>query len=270
MTEKGRNIFYLNDPKIEDKSSFKKDCSHQEFTIVLGCYNPRKGIFIQKITDSRLEGVVEVTAAHEMLHAVYDRLGLTERQEIDRQLNSVFQTVSNERIKERMDKYRKKDPLVVDNELHSILGTEVRKLNPFLEEYYRKYFKNRSAIVDLSENYESVFTKLRDRAKYLDVKLNERQSYIDDLKAKIKQENNYLKSTQQELRVLSANNRIQDYNYTVRIFNDRVQDYNSKLADLKEQISLFNQMVEEYNSIAQEEKSLIDSIKTTNTMTTDQ
>ena len=38
MNTKGSKLFYVNDPKISDKTSFNKECSTTEQTIVLGCY----------------------------------------------------------------------------------------------------------------------------------------------------------------------------------------------------------------------------------------
>ncbi len=78
FTDYGRKVFYVNYPSLSDKAVFAQPCpsSTREQTIILGCYHgPQAGIFLLNVTDPRLNGVQQVTAAHEMLHAAYDRLG---------------------------------------------------------------------------------------------------------------------------------------------------------------------------------------------------
>ncbi|HXE10230.1 MAG TPA: hypothetical protein VN554_02280, partial [Verrucomicrobiae bacterium] len=77
MTAYGRKIFYVNHPQLDDKSNFAGKCPNNggEQTIVLGCYRPgESGIFLLNVSDPRLNGVEQVTAAHEMLHGAYERL----------------------------------------------------------------------------------------------------------------------------------------------------------------------------------------------------
>ena len=78
MTDKGRNLFYVYDPQLLDKDGFNTQCTIEEQSIVLGCYDG-SGIYLYDISDVRLEGVEEVTSAHEMLHAAYGRLSAKEK-----------------------------------------------------------------------------------------------------------------------------------------------------------------------------------------------
>src|SRR3982751_4835203 len=91
MTDVGKRLFYINHPALEDKASFNADCSGKtEHSVVLGCYHGnRQGIYIYNVQDPRLEGVKQVTAAHEMLHQAYDRLNGKDRTRI----NGLLQTV---------------------------------------------------------------------------------------------------------------------------------------------------------------------------------
>ncbi|HEX9153253.1 MAG TPA: hypothetical protein VF809_00350, partial [Candidatus Saccharimonadales bacterium] len=88
MTGWGQNLFYINHPTLEGKEAFNKHCSNYgEETAVLGCYlGNRQGIYLYAVTDSRLEGVRQVTAAHEMLHQAYDRLSSKERKRVGKLL----------------------------------------------------------------------------------------------------------------------------------------------------------------------------------------
>jgi hypothetical protein len=75
MTPKAQRLFYVNHPQlISDKAQFRQACPLSEQTIVLGCYyhiqgSIKEGIALSDITDNRLNGVEEVTAAHETLHS---------------------------------------------------------------------------------------------------------------------------------------------------------------------------------------------------------
>jgi hypothetical protein len=184
MSAKGRRIFYLSHPKIEAQGDGLKQCRNggQEKTIVLGCYSSKNGIFIQRITDERLRGTMQVTAAHEMLHSAYYRLSIDERGEIDKELAMVFSNLKNQRVRSSIEIYRKQDAQVVPTELHSILGTEVGELTPLLERHYQKYFVDRSAVVAFAENYVKPFLSINNQADETLQKLNEMRDEILRLK----------------------------------------------------------------------------------------
>jgi hypothetical protein len=261
MTDTARRLFYVNQPTIESRKLSLNLCKSTEHTIVLGCYVPRKGIFLQAVTDHRLQGVMEVTAAHEMLHVVYQRMSLLEQRQINQQLQAVLGKLENARIIKLVETYRNQDPGSVDNELHSILGTEVRNLGSELEEHYRKYFTDRSTIVVFSEHYEGVFTALRAKAKTLTAQLETRKSALEQLAAQVQQEAEAVDSERSNLQNSIASSPQTDYNFRVSNFNDRVNSYNQLVSRLREQTDTYNQMVNEHNSIALEEKALVESLE---------
>jgi hypothetical protein len=153
----GRRLFYVNHPQLDTKEEFRKNCTTGEQTIVLGCFVPFQGIFLQNINDERLTGVIQVTAAHEMLHAAYQRLSPSEKKRVGALIDADFANLKDERIKSTIEDY-KKAGADITNELHSILATEVRTLSPELENYYKNYFLDRSKVVDFSDKYEAAFT----------------------------------------------------------------------------------------------------------------
>ena len=120
-----------------------------------------KEFFLQEVVDPRLKGVMEVTAAHEMLHVAYQRMSIFEQSQLNKKLQQALNKLQNFRILKLVETYNRQDPRSVDNELHSILGTEVNNLGPELEEHYRAYFTDRASVVALSERYEGMFTSLR-------------------------------------------------------------------------------------------------------------
>jgi uncharacterized protein YukE len=261
MTDAARRLFYVNQPTIETRKSALNLCKGSEHTIVLGCYVTSKGIFLQAVTDPRLDGVMEVTAAHELLHAAYQRLSLLQQSQLNQKLRSVLAQIQNQRILKLVDTYNQQDPKSVDSELHSILGTEVRDLSPELESHYRQYFTDRSAVVALSERYEGIFTKLRNKTKSLNQQLTGRRSELDRLATQVKQGAQAVESERSDLKAAILANPNRDYHARVATFNQQVQSYNLLVSQLKEQTDTYNRMVTEHNSLAVEEKSLVESLE---------
>ncbi|MCA9331272.1 hypothetical protein KC957_04415, partial [Candidatus Saccharibacteria bacterium] len=182
MTDQARRLFYLNRPQVQDRSEFNASCEGAggEHTIVLGCYHsPQRGIFVFSVTDTQLKGVEQVTAAHEMLHAAYDRLSRSDRQRIDGLLVDYYQhDLKDERIKRVMDLYKRSAPDDLPNEMHSIFGTEVGDLPEELEDYYRTYFTSRQTVVGFSRQYQAAFTKRQDQIEAYDARLTQLEAQI--------------------------------------------------------------------------------------------
>ncbi len=261
MTDTARQLFYLNQPTIETQKSSLNLCKGSEQTIVLGCYVPTEGIFLQSVIDPRLQGVMEVTAAHEMLHAAYQRLSVTEKTDLNQHLRTALGQIQNPRILKLVKTYEDRNPKSVNSELHSIFGTEVRDLDSVLEAHYRKYFTDRSAIVTLSERYEGVFTTLQAKAKLLSQELVRRKSVRTQLVARVKQEANSIESTRSNLKTAIVSNPHRDYSFQVAAFNSQVRSYNQLVSQLKAQTESYNQLVKQRNSITLEEKSLVESLE---------
>ena len=110
---------------------------------------------------------------------------MTKKARVNRLTAKFFQQIKSERIKENVENYRKRDPSVIPNELHSILGTEVRVLNPELEEYYARYFKDRLKIVELSEAYEQTFVALEKQVEQYQKQLDDLKTQLDNNDAQI-------------------------------------------------------------------------------------
>lgn len=266
MTDTARRLFYVNRPTIEARKSALNLCKSTEHTVVLGCYVPSKGIFLQEVTDSRLQGVMEVTAAHEMLHVAYQRMSLFEQAQIGERLQTVLSKLDNPRILKLVKTYRDQDPKSVNNELHSILGTEVQNLSPELEAHYQQYFRDRSQIVALSERYEGVFTSIKTKAKSLSQQLEIRKLALEQLKTQVKQEAESLESERSNLQAAIIANRQNDYSFRVAAFNSHVRSYNQLVAQLRTQTDAYNQVVMEGKSLASEGKSLFESLENKSTV----
>lgn len=259
MSDRAKHIFYVYHPELNDKESFNNNCATSERTIVLGCYVSRTGIYLYNVTDPRLQGVIEVTSAHEMLHAAYERLGGTEKRHIDQLLNEAYSQVSDERIKQNVEDYRN-NGADVTNELHSILGTEVRGLPTDLEHYYQKYFTNRLSVVEFSERYEQAFTQRKQQVEEADTRLKALKQQIDSAQASLASQKETLNTQRSKLDSLLAAKQYDAYNSGVPAFNSRVNAYNAEVRRISVLIDQYNDLVAERNAIAVEEGELVKAI----------
>ncbi len=172
FTDRGKFLFYTAVPSVDDKKAFNNHCRQLvEKTAILGCYT-NQNIYIYNVTDARLDGIKEVTAAHEMLHVAYDRLSQAEKSRVDRLIEQQATSLTDQKLLDRLALYDKTEPGERLNELHSILGSEISTLSPELEAYYRQYFVNRTALVALSNAYEKVFNQVEEQQKTLIQELN--------------------------------------------------------------------------------------------------
>ncbi len=259
MNDKGRKLFYVHDPQIEARDEFNQDCTTSEVSLVLGCYNG-VNIYIYNVSDERLKGVHEVTAAHEMLHAAYDRLSSSERKRVDELTTKQLLRLSNERIQEVVKTYRERDPKIVPNELHSILGSEVRDLDPELEDYYKQYFDDRIKVVTYSEQYEQVFTAIQAEVERYDAELVLLKAQIDQNEIDLDRKAAEINAQKAELNRLSSSGQVREYNDHVPAYNAGVEEYNREVAEYKERIREYNALVETRNSLTLEQNELIQSL----------
>ena len=262
MNSYARKVFYVEQPQLQSLETFRSNCTTSEQTIVLGCYKTKIGIYVYDVADPRLAGVQEVTAAHEMLHAAYDRLSSAEKSRINTLTQQAYATITDERIKKNVEAYREKDPGIVPNELHSILGTEVNSLPEPLESYYKQYFTNRSKIVGYSAQYESEFTNREAAVSKYDEQLKTMKTTIENLNSSLDLQGKEIDKENNRLQSLRAQNEVATYNAAIPGYQQMVKRYNQDLATLKTTITSYNTIVEKRNAIVGEEKSLFESLDT--------
>jgi uncharacterized coiled-coil DUF342 family protein len=265
MTDYGRHMFYINHPElIADKSQFRQSCPQSEQTIVLGCYHSvQSGIAIFDVTDSRLAGVEQVTSAHEMLHAAYDRLSPKEKNIINSELTDYYDNnLTDSRIKDTINNYKKTEPNDVINEMHSIFGTEIVNLPAPLENYYKKYFNNRQAITNFSDQYESIFTQNQAKLNDLKQQIDQLKSQLNDQKQSIQDQEAALQNENRRMQSLLSSGRTEEYNSSVSVYNSRVFSLRKLIAQYNATVEQVNASVDQYNSLAYAQESLYDSLDT--------
>lgn len=260
LTDYGKQLFYAYHPELNDSSEFNQKCTIAEHSIILGCFIDRGGIYIFDVSDPRLDGVHEVTAAHEVLHAAYARLSSSEKQKIDKLIMSVFDNLKDPRIIETINSYKQRDPSVVSNELHSILATEVRELPEELEAYYKKYFKNRIAIVEYSEKYEAAFSERKKQVEQYDKQIESLKRQIEQKQARLRELEKQLNSEKQRLDALLTAKRYDEYNASVDSYNSLGRTYTATANEINRLIDEHNRIVGLRNEIASEENELIEAI----------
>lgn len=179
FTDTGRRYFYASHPLIEDRAAFSASCGNTEaHQTVLGCYT-HDSIYVYDVTDARLAGVQEVTAAHEMLHAAYARLSGSERSRVDAMVQREYDSLSGDRsFAQRFAVYGSLSQADKLNELHSIFGTEVSPLSGDLETYYKTYFTDRGIVTGDYTAYQGQFDALKSQQTAL-------RAQIDTLKGEI-------------------------------------------------------------------------------------
>jgi uncharacterized coiled-coil DUF342 family protein len=198
---------------------------------------------------------MQVTAAHETLHAAYERLGGSEKRTLNQQLQTAFDNLGDERVKKTIQSYRDAGA-DIPNELHSILGTEVRALPKELEDHYAKYFSNRETIVNLSERYQAEFTGRQAKVDAADEQLKKLKPEIDTMLAKIDTDASSLNQQYQQLNSLKKAGKIEQYNAGVAPYNAAVASYNQSVKKTQTLIDTYNSLVKERNEIALEENEL--------------
>lgn len=256
LTSNGTFLYKASQPKLLTAQEFNNSCRtvEKERTIVLGCYTGQK-IFVYKVDEERLDGVEEVTAAHELLHAVYERMPQTEKQELNRQLILAADSITDPHFVELLDEYRKSEHAELENEIHSILGTEISVLPSNLEDHYSKYFNDRQRIVFFSNRYQDAFKQNELKIKEYDAKLTSLKSQIDSTNNELSRLEITLSSQQNELNRLRSSD-AQAYNAKVPEFNALVARYNMLVEKAKTLTRDYNEVVISRNAIAQDQTDL--------------
>ena len=259
MTPEAKRLLYVNRPDVTNGKAFTSNCpAGSEKTVVLGCYvGNDHGIYIYAVSDPRLNGVEQVTAAHEMLHAAYRRLSPSKRKQVDGWLMDYYQHgLTDQRIKDTMDAYKQSEPDDVVNEMHSIFGTEVANLPVPLEDYYKQYFTDRSKVTAYTASYQGEFTNRQTQVASYDGQLKTIGSQIDTSEAQLKQQKSALDTQNAQLNVERSSGQITAYNSGVAGYNRAVESYNSLLQATKNQINQYNDIVAKRNALALEEQQL--------------
>jgi len=273
LTDEGKRLFDASQPIIEDASTFNKNCNQHAETNnpILGCYTQQR-IYVYRVTNPELDGIEQTTAAHELLHAVYERMSGADKATVDTALNDAYKKVTNPELEERMEYYRSAEPGQEVNELHSILGTEQMTLPATLEEHYAKYFVSRQKIVNFFKQYNSIFTATTNRIKQLQEQINAETVAVNQ---RIERYNAAAASLQTDTSTFNARNTSGEFTSQAEFNRERSQlvarqnELNLERDAIEQQInasqqlrSQYNQLVEKYNQLSRSINSSLDPVPT--------
>ena len=292
MTRSAQRLFYRQDPTIEQRREFLETCSKVPVKgVMMGCYSRRGSvgkIAIQAVTEPRLQGMMEVTAAHEMLHAAYDKLSSLERDRLTPLLESAVKMVKDERLLKVLNQYKTDDRERYLNELHSHLGTEISNLGePELEQHYAQYFTDRQQTVSFAVKAGSTLRVIDERAEKLkpeidrlEIDLKARRAELDSTESRSKssserleEQSSALNQVREKAEIGVANgdpstNLIAEFENQRSRFNDAVEVHNAQVRERQAQIDSYNDIVvnykkkvDEYNKLGHDERSLFDGLR---------
>lgn len=264
LNDRGVFLYYASQPEIDGTQRFNQVCDRkEEATAVLGCYNGSR-IFIYDVKDERLKGIKEVTAAHEMLHAAWQRFSESEREKVSALLEIEYQKLeADPEYSERMQFYARTEPGQRANELHSLIGTEIRDVNPELSKHYAQFFSDRSKVVALHEAYRLVFEKLDSEAKALYTEL---QDLAQIIHATSERYNKDVETLNKEIQDFNARAEAGSFTSQSQFNNERVAlveraaSLEQTRAGINDKVAAYESKRQAYNQIANESRQLVDSL----------
>lgn len=269
MSDKGQFYFYASQPAVNTATEFNRNCAKQEAnSAILGCYSAGK-IFIYDVPNAELQGVEEVTAAHETLHAAWDRLDDNEKKRLAVILEVEYTRLNDAELIERLAYYDRTEPGEHANELHSILGTEYNNLAPELESHYAKYFNNRSKVVALHDSYKSVFDNLKQQSNALSIEIANLKSVIDSQTIEYNAQADSISQAVSDLqnsasdvdRTISVE--VNAYNAKRRELLSRIGALDSLRASINNNTQIYNEKVASYNKLIVSTNQLTQSLDST-------
>lgn len=157
LTDEGVFLFNASRPELNVRDEFNEKCrAGQDFEVaVLGCYVDGN-IYVYDIESEELDGIRELTTAHELLHAVYARMSDGDKAILEPLLESVYAT-NKDVLESDIDTY---DEVAKMEELYVRAGTEIKDLPKALEDEYARVFEDQDAVVAYYEGYIAVFREV--------------------------------------------------------------------------------------------------------------
>lgn len=263
LTSKGDLVYRASLTEVDNKDSFKERCPVQDYedASVLGCYSDRK-IYVLKVDEPKLAGVEEVTAAHELLHAKFERMGPSEKEEVGQLVTELRKNITDSETNELVKNYESKLGAGegLNNEMFAIYGTQLKDVGSELEEIYRDYFKDRASIVDKYFAYNAEFNRLETVIRGYDSHLDALKSQKEALEAEIDSLGSELNVEKQEIDSLKNGGSQEQYQSAAIAYNSRVEVYNRKVGQIRSIIAQYNELVEKRNAEALSAKSLADKL----------
>ncbi len=241
LTDKGVFLFNASQPVLSEREEFNANCRDGVTeTAVLGCYDG-ESIYVYNIDSEELDGIRELTTAHELLHVAWARMDDGARQVLETALNEVLvehQTALGEEL-DIYDDNEKKE------ELYVRAGTEIADLPEALERHYAEIFREQDKVVAYYDKYIGVFNRLQAELDALALELESISNEVEQ------------KTSQYELLAGQLNADIVSFNSCADVAGcfQTEEDFNGQRAELvarQESLeALYNEingLIETYNA----------------------
>ena len=245
LTSRGRMIFDASLPSLEEKESFNQYCRESEnTTAVLGCYRDDK-IYVYNVVSDELSGIRELTAAHELLHAVYDRMSDADKGRVRDLVSEVYlanQDVMGAEVESYSDEQRLE-------EMYVRVGTEIADLPSELEKHYGEIFEDQDRVVSYYNSYIGVFRKIEARMAEILAKTSALSSEIS------------AKTIEYEQGVAELNAAVLEFNNCARtadcfastwVFNRQRNELIARQEGLSSLYNTINELISQYNTLVVE------------------
>ncbi len=139
MSDYGRKLFYRLDPQFVDRITINEKCGSD----ALGCTVGRNIYILNDFTPRQYNRTI-VTAAHEMLHVAWSRIGAEDLETLKDNFGEQIELIDADLFK----KFRGFTGEDYYNEAHSYIGTEEPDLIKDLETHYEQYFDDRQKVIN--------------------------------------------------------------------------------------------------------------------------
>lgn len=262
LTDRGQFLFNASQPVLSGKGEFNANCRTEadEEIAVLGCYTS-DNIYVYDIDAKELDGIRELTTAHELLHAVWARMSDEERKALDSVLTETLEQ-NRDSLEEELKSY---DSSKKKEELYVRAGTEVKNLPAELEKHYKEIFKDQDLVVSYYEKYITVFreieaemSRLKGEMEGISAEINsktvEYENRIIKLNADIAEFNNcantegcfqtqylfYLRRNELVVEQGALSSMYEEINNLVNEYNARVEKYNENVIKTEKLNGLIN------------------------------
>lgn len=257
LTNRGEFLFNASQPELDEATDFNNYCRDggESEVAVLGCY-AGGNIYIYNITDERLNGIRELTSAHELLHANWARMSDNEKTALAESLTRTFEA-NQEILDSELNNYNTDEK---QEELYVRAGTEIADLPSVLEQHYAEIFKNQDKIVGFYDSYISVF-------RNLELEINGLKTEMEEMNARVE-----AKMAEYERRVKQLDANVTSFNSCASVAGcfKTEQEFSSRRAELiaeqealrvmydeiNDLINLYNAKVEIYNADVMETEKL--------------
>ena len=245
LTDRGEFLFKASRPELNEREVFNEVCREvlDKELAVLGCY-AAGDIHIYNIQSKELDGILELTTAHELLHAVWARMNEGEKAALAGDLEKVY-LENQKQLEKELESYDDKQR---QEELYVRSGTEIKNLPESLEKHYAEIFKNQDMVVDYYNKYIAVFLAIEEEMEELKKEMDELRLRIDDLR------NEY------ERRVINLNSEIENFNSCAvepgcftdeNAFNTKRSELISEQGTLEEMYAQINTLIEQCNDLVE-------------------